>query len=324
VAPILVGLAAWITEKELRMNARVDIDYLKERDSLRRFLGQLGIYERVKASWIYDLYWWVAGRRIIDDRRREIAFYRNLLVGFRKGDLIFDVGANVGLKVDIFLRMGAKVVAAEPDDLSREILRQRFLKYRLKRKPLVIVGKAVSEKASIEKMWINAPGSAFNTLSNRWVDTLRDNHTRPVCVDSSKDDHSDSVHSLTFGCCKEIETVSVEELFVTYGVPFFIKIDVEGHELSVLRGMRRPVPYLSFEVNLPEFRQEGLECVEILRGLVPDGEFNYTSNFRLGLMLSRWARADEFCSTLRSCRHNCIEVFWRTAREVDSDPELNA
>jgi len=109
---------------------------------------RFGLYERARGSWIYDLYWSLADRRIIEDRRREVNFYRNLLDGFRKGDVIFDVGANQGYKSDIFLRLGAAVVAVEPDESSQEVLAQKFLKYRLNRKPLVIVSKAVSESSS--------------------------------------------------------------------------------------------------------------------------------------------------------------------------------
>jgi len=119
--------------------------------------------------------------------------------------------------------MGAKVVAVEPDELSQQILRQKFLKYRLRKRPLVIVGKAVSEKASTDRMWIDAPGSAFNTLSNKWVDSLRDNHTRPVWVDSFENDNRGSVHGLNFAQWKEVETVSMGELFAAYGSPFFVK-----------------------------------------------------------------------------------------------------
>src|SRR5271167_3009199 len=119
------------------MAARVTLPKLK--NYLKRSLGQLGVYERAKASWIYDFYWTLADRRIIDDRRDELNFYRDLLDGFREGDLIFDVGANQGYKTDIFLRLGAKVVAIEPDEVSESILKQKFLKYRLRKRPLVIV-----------------------------------------------------------------------------------------------------------------------------------------------------------------------------------------
>ena len=261
----------------------------------------MGVYERAKASWIYDFYWTLADRRVIGDRRKETDFYRNLLDGFREGDLIFDVGANHGYKADIFLRFGATVVAVEPDETSQEILKQKFLKYRLKRKRLVIVSKAVSDRSSIETIWIDTPGGAKNTLSQKWVATLRDDDQR-------------FGDRLRFGQSKEVETISIEQLIVAHGVPFFVKIDVEGHELSVLRGMQRPVPYLSFEVNLPEFRQEGLECVQVLGRLAQDGQFNYTPDCRRGLVLERWTSREEISAVLDSCTDESIEVFWKTPR----------
>jgi hypothetical protein len=99
----------------------------------------------------------------------------------------------------------------------------------------------------------------------------------------------------------------------THGLPFFVKIDVEGYEPNVLRGMRRPVPYLSFEVNLPEFQPEGLECVELLARVDADGQFNYTPDCREGLALERWIDSGKFAQVLRTCSERSIEVFWKTS-----------
>ncbi len=118
------------------------------KESLTGLLKKAGIYERAKASWIYDAYWHVADRRIIEDRQREIDFYRALLEGFRPGDVIFDIGANQGYKAGIFLKLGAKVVAVEPEESCQETLRQKYLKYRVIPKPLVIVPKAVSDRTA--------------------------------------------------------------------------------------------------------------------------------------------------------------------------------
>lgn len=268
------------------------------KDSARKLLGHAGVYQRAKTSWIYDLYWNVADRRIIDQRQREIDFYRNLLEGFRKGDLVFDIGANHGYKADIFLRLGAKVIAAEPDEVCQGVLKQRFLKYRFKRKPLFIVPQAISDSCSVEKMWIDAPGSAKNTLSQKWVETLRGDDMR-------------FGHTVDFGHWKQIETMTMEQLIAQYGSPFFIKIDVEGHELNVVRGMRRPVRFLSFEVNLPEFKPEGLECIRVLARLAPSGKFNFTPNCTTGFVLNRWLGAEEFSAVLHTCRDESIEVFWK-------------
>jgi hypothetical protein len=109
-----------------------------------------------------------------------------------------------------------------------------------------------------------------------------------------------------------VETTTLEELIAAYGRPFFIKIDVEGHEPSVLRGLKDPIPYLSFEVNLPEFASEGLECLGVLRDVASDGEFNYTRDCRRGLELSRWVRHGEFARIFEQIQDSSVEVFWRT------------
>jgi FkbM family methyltransferase len=267
---------------------------------IQAVLKRAGLYDRLKASVLYGLYWRLADRSMIEDRRKEVSFYRDLLVGFRPGDLIFDVGANQGTKTDIFLRLGARVVAVEPDETNRRILRDRYLRYRVVRKPVAIIGKAVSDKNAVETMWIDEPGSAKNTFNSKWVETLR--------VDEKR-----FGHSLDFAERREVETVTLEHIIVTHGLPFFIKIDVEGHELHVLRGMQRAIPYVSFEVNLPEFRPEGLKCVEVLHGLAPEGQFNYTTDCRQGLLRKEWLGAEQFSCVLSRCTDESIEVFWKTA-----------
>jgi len=88
-------------------------------------------------------------------------------------------------------------------------------------------------------------------------------------------------------------------------------LTVEGSELSVLRGMKQPVPYLSFEVNLPEFRPVGLECVLVLEGVAGGGKFNYAADCRQGLALREWIGPQDFSRVLRDCSDASIEVFWK-------------
>ena len=265
---------------------------------MQGFLRRIGLYHRIKFSVLYDLYWRMADRNLIDNRSTETKFYLLILQGCKKGDLVFDIGANIGHKTDIFLRLGAQVLAAEPDKINQEILRQNFLNYRLVRKPVVIVGKAVSDKIGSRVMWVEEPGSAKNTLNPKWVETLRTDESRFGKI-------------IEFDTKVEVETTTLEELVRSYGRPFYIKIDVEGHEASVLRGLRSIVPFVSFEVNLPEFRSEAFRCVESLENLAAGGRFNYTPDVLRGLALEQWLPQGAFVDTFSKCEESCVEVFWR-------------
>jgi FkbM family methyltransferase len=269
---------------------------------LQARLSQAGLYHRVRASFLYDLYWSFADRTILDTRAREVEFYRALLKGFPKGGVIFDIGANHGTKTAIFLRLGAKVVAVDPDDANQRALEDAFLRYRVVPRPVTVIRKAASDSSALQTFWIDEPGSAKNTLSRKWVGTLRDDQNR-------------FGRPIQFATMKQVETVTLDQLIEAHGVPYLVKIDVEGHEPSVLRGLHRPVPYLSFEVNLPEFREEGLACVGRLRELAARGRFNYTVDCGQGLALDEWLDAKNFSEVLRTCTAESIEVVW------ESDPK---
>jgi FkbM family methyltransferase len=160
----------------------------------------------------------------------------------------------------------------------------------------------IADKGRIDarhKMWIDRAGSSLNTLSHKWVETLKGDKTRFKHTNSS----------LEFAQHRVIETTTLEDLIVAHGLPFFIKIDVEGYEANVVKGLKYRVPLLSFEANLPEFRPEALECVELLERLSADGKFNYAAEGRQTLSLETWLDAGAFSEELEKCSLNTIEIF---------------
>ena len=70
----------------------------------------------------------------------------------------------------MFLRLGARVVAVEPDEVCSRSLRERFLEFRIRPRPVMIVTRAVSNRVGTEEMLIDGPGSAVNTMSPKWAE----------------------------------------------------------------------------------------------------------------------------------------------------------
>ena len=265
---------------------------------VQRLLKSAGVYNRIKRSRLYSAYWRIANPRVIVEYEREVEFYGKLLSAMPHGATIFDIGANQGYKTQIFLQLGAKVVAVDPDASNQQVLRDSFHSFRIFKKPVVVVGKAVSDTAGTATMWMEKPGSALNTLNAKWVETLE--------KDSGRFGATHEFHSK-----HTVETVTLEDLFRTYGRPYFIKIDVEGYEAHVLAGLKSMVPMLSFEVNLPQFVAEGVECVRQLEKIAPGGGFNFAPDCIRGLQFPQWVDLATIVTSIEGCADNCIEVFWR-------------
>jgi hypothetical protein len=95
-----------------------------------------------------------------------------------------------------------------------------------------------------------------------------------------------------------VPATTLDALFTRYGMPAFIKIDVEGSEAEALAGLTRPSPALSFEFTTIQ-REVAAACVERCARL---GYTRY--NAMLGeshaLVHDDWGSTDEIASWLRA------------------------
>jgi hypothetical protein len=95
----------------------------------------------------------------------------------------------------------------------------------------------------------------------------------------------------------------MDEIIRLYGKPAFIKIDVKGYEAEVLKGLRIPVKFLSFEYTVPERLDSAFECIEIVKELYQDQVwFNYSIGETMELSLANWVNFEELKLEIRSER----------------------
>lgn len=218
---------------------------------------------------------------------KQDAFYRRTLGG--NNTLIFDVGANMGDHAEVFSRLSPQVVCVEPDLTNCAILKARF-----PQRKVTVVPKAVSDSIGIASFHVQGEGSAYNTLSQKWVDVLTD-------VERSR------YEATRFTGEIPVETTTLDALIHQYGQPDFIKIDVEGFELAVVRGLSVPVKMLSVECNLPEFREETINIVKHVQQLDNRYRFNYSDEYNF--YLDEFITAEEMTAMLQGTNLRFFEMF---------------
>lgn len=158
-------------------------------------------------------------------RRRLRDFYAPLI---RSGDLVFDVGANVGVYSEIFCSLGARVLAIEPTPICI-----KELKRWLPPESVTIVEGAAGGVNGSAQIRLSKTAS-HSSMSDDWVQVV--NRVAPEKKDNW-------IGELT------IPVLTLDTLFDRYGKPNYVKIDVEGFEEAVLDGMSWQPDLLSFEFH---------------------------------------------------------------------------
>ena len=160
----------------------------------------------------------------------------------RRGDLVFDIGAHVGDRVASFRRLGARVVAVEPQPAVVALLRLFYGR----RADIAIEAAAVGRLAGRISMMINAENPTVSTLSPAFVSAARD---------------APGWENQNWRKSVSVPVTTLDALIGKHGTPAFIKIDVEGFEEETLLGLSRPVKALSFEFTTIQ-RQIAIACIE--------------------------------------------------------------
>lgn len=146
----------------------------------------------------------------------------------KPGDLVFDVGSHVGDRIAAFRRLGARVVACEPQPALVTTLR---LIYR-RDSSVTIEPVAVGGTAGEIELKINVDNPTVSTAS---ADFLKASEGAPGWEGQAW------TRSTT------VPMTTLDALIARHGFPTFIKIDVEGFEAEALAGLSQPVAALSFE-----------------------------------------------------------------------------
>lgn len=140
--------------------------------------------------------------------------------------IAFDIGANIGQTVDELLPNYDKIICFEPNPSLVTVIKNKFFN----NDKVTIEELGLSDKTETKKFNISN-SHVVSTFSEDWINNSR--FTNVYNWDTSID----------------VKTTTLDEVIDKYGIPYFIKIDVEGYEYEVLKGLTKLLDntYFAFE-----------------------------------------------------------------------------
>lgn len=209
----------------------------------------------------------VFNRSKLEHRRRMRALYGQFI---RPRDLVFDVGANIGVYSEIFAELGARVIAVEPNPSCGRLL-ERLSRNRDVRVELLAVGPA----PGVTPFYLNSHDD-LSSVDPVWCEAVNESPLRGISY------WMDPI---------DVEVTTLDLLAGRYGTPNFVKIDVEGYDDRVLRGMSFRPEGLSFEFNtlVPDVAMRCLQSPILASGY----EFNYIHGAAMRCASPTWLNRDD-------------------------------
>jgi len=199
---------------------------------------------------------------------KRLNFYKNLI---SDQDLVFDVGANLGNRTEIFLRLGAKVIAVEPNSMLTKKLKKKY------QNKIIVENIGLGNENGVEFLNI-ASMSTISSFSESYIESVKTNR----------------FSEFTWGNKMLCQIKTLDTLIAEYGVPQFIKIDVEGFEAEVLKGLSNKINYISLEYNVPDCIDILNDCVNEIERIDSQAMFNYSVADTAALNLQTWINSLDF------------------------------
>lgn len=138
--------------------------------------------------------------------------------------LLFDIGANRGDATLAGRKLGYKVIALEPAPKTYTALVKSFIY-----DDVIPLRLAVSDKDNEEIEFYDCIEDGLSTTDKNWL-------TKDGMPYAGKEYRT-----------RKVSTITIDTLAKRYGNPDLIKIDVEGAEWAVFKGMTRKYGLITFE-----------------------------------------------------------------------------
>ena len=222
-----------------------------------------------------------------------LEFYSHFLA---KNDLCFDVGANIGNRTKIFLALEARVIAVEPQAACVKKLK----KFRKKNRDFMIVKKALGHTEGKAELLIGNT-STLSSLSPNWIHATK---------------QSGRFSTSSWDKKQTVSITTLDSLIGQYGLPSFIKIDVEGYEYEVIKGLSTPIKAISFEFT-PELLQPTFNSIDYFQHM---GEacFNFSLGESAKMFMDHWVSAQKIKEILAVYRDD-VTLFGDIYVRFDKD-----
>jgi len=159
-----------------------------------------------------------------------------------KGDLYFDIGAHLGEKSKPFIEKKIRTIMVEPLPICVKTLKKLYSKNSI----VKIIPKGLGSKNTKKILSINKQMPTVSTFAKHWK--------------------SGRFSNLTWSEKTQIQITTLDALIKKFGDPQYIKIDVEGYELNVLKGLSKKSGIISFEIT-SEFFSDAIKCLKHLKKL---------------------------------------------------------
>ena len=161
-------------------------------------------------------------------------------------DLIYDVGMNNGDDTAYYLERGYRVVAIEADPVLVDACTKRFASAVAKGR-LSILNVAIAENEGVLEFWRNNTAPHLSSFSRASAESL-----------------GGDVEGIFVNC------VRLDAVIQEHGIPYYLKIDIEGHDIVCCRQLSAATtpPFISVEMSdmalLEQLRTLGFDRFQLV------------------------------------------------------------